>query len=96
MMEYWDFCYIMLSIVQFGLYLSSVGFGSNIVQEQWQLVYSLNPAMRLIDGFCWAIFGKESTIYLPGFIPSLELVSLLFVIGLWYFHRMERIFADVI
>jgi lipopolysaccharide transport system permease protein len=94
--EYRDFRYIVPFIVQFGLYVSPVGFSSSIVPEQWRLLYSLNPIVGVIDGFRWAILGGNSTLYLPGFGLSLLLVMLLLWSGIWYFRRMERTFADVI
>jgi lipopolysaccharide transport system permease protein len=94
--EYRDFRYIVPFIVQFGLYISPVGFSSSRVPEQWRLLYSLNPMVGVIDGFRWAILGGKTPIYLPGFVLSLGLVVLLLVSGIWYFRRMERKFADVI
>jgi lipopolysaccharide transport system permease protein len=94
--EYRDFRYIVPFIVQFGLYISPVGFSSNIVPEQWRLLYSLNPMVGVIDGFRWAILGGESKLYLPGFTLSVGLVIFLLVSGIWYFRKMERTFADVI
>lgn len=95
--KYRDFRYIVPFITQFGLYISPVGFSSNIVPEQWRLIYSLNPMVGVIDGFRWAILGdKSSQLYLPGFILSLGLVVLLLISGIWYFRKMERTFADVI
>jgi lipopolysaccharide transport system permease protein len=94
--KYRDFRYIVPFIVQFGLYISPVGFSSNIVPEKWRLLYSLNPIVGVIDGFRWAILGGESKLYLPGFILSLGLVVGLLVSGIWYFRKMERTFADVI
>jgi lipopolysaccharide transport system permease protein len=94
--EYRDFRYVLPFIVQFGLYLSPVGFSSSIVPERWRLLYSLNPMVGLIDGFRWAITGAESAIYWPGFAVSLLLVALLMLTGLWYFRKTERAFADVI
>lgn len=94
--EYRDFRYIVPFIVQFGLYISPVGFSSSIVPQQWRLLYSLNPMVGVIDGFRWAILGGGLQIYLPGFLLSLTLVGLILVSGIWYFRRMERTFADVI
>lgn len=94
--EYRDFRYIVPFIVQFGLYISPVGFTSSVVPPQWRLLYSLNPMVGVIDGFRWAILGGDSQIYLPGFTLSVGLVALLLVTGVWYFRKMERTFADVI
>ncbi len=94
--QYRDFRYIVPFIIQFGLYISPVGFSSNIVPEQWRWLYSLNPMVGVIDGFRWAIIGGDIQIYWLGFSLSLGLVVFLFTTGVWYFRRMERTFADVI
>jgi lipopolysaccharide transport system permease protein len=94
--EYRDFRYIVPFIVQFGFYISPVGFSSNIVPERWRLLYSLNPMVGVIDGFRWAILGGNAAIYWPGFGLSVGLVGLILVSGIWYFRKMERRFADVI
>ncbi|MDZ8068395.1 MAG: ABC transporter permease [Nostoc sp. DedQUE08] len=94
--EYRDFRYIVPFIVQFGLYISPVGFSSSVVPEQWRLLYSLNPMVGVIDGFRWAILGKDFAIYLPGFLLSVGLVILVLITGIYYFRRMERKFADII
>nr|WP_193195912.1 ABC transporter permease [Nostoc sp. MG11] len=94
--EYRDFRYIVPFIMQFGLYISPVGFSSSVVPEKWRLLYSLNPMVGVIDGFRWAIIGGDSQIYWPGFILSMGLVAFLLISGIWYFRKMERTFADVI
>jgi lipopolysaccharide transport system permease protein len=94
--EYRDFRYIVPFIVQFGLYISPVGFSSRIVPEQWRLIYSLNPMVGVIDGFRWAILGGGFNIYWPGFSLSVALVILLLISGIWYFRKMEQTFADFI
>jgi len=94
--KYRDFRYIVPFIVQFGLYISPVGFSSNIVSEKWRLLYSLNPMVGVIDGFRWAILGNSYTIYLPGFLLSLFIVAFFVITGIWYFRKTERTFADVI
>ncbi len=55
--KYRDFRYIVPFIVQFGLYISPVGFSSTVVPEKWRLLYSINPMVGVIDGFRWAITG---------------------------------------
>lgn len=94
--QYRDFRYVVPFLVQFGLYISPVGFSSSIVPEKWRFIYSLNPIVGVIDGFRWAIIGGDSQLYLPGFFLSLALVILLLISGIWYFRKMEKIFADVI
>ncbi len=94
--KYRDFRYVLPFIVQFGLYVSPVGYESNRIPEKWRLLYSINPMVGVIDGFRWAVTGKESFINWPGFCVSLCLVLSLAVGGIWYFRRTEREFADVI
>ncbi len=94
--KYRDFRYVVPFLVQFGLYISPVGFSSSIVPEQWRLLYSLNPMVGVIDGFRWVILGGTSTLYLPGFLLSLALVGVLLISSLWFFRKVERTFADVI
>lgn len=94
--KYRDFRYIVPFIVQFGLYISPVGFSSSIVPEKWRLIYSLNPMVGVIDGFRWAILGNKYSIYLPGFLLSIIIVAVMLWGGLWYFRKTEKTFADVI
>jgi lipopolysaccharide transport system permease protein len=94
--EYRDFRYIVPFIVQFGMYVSPVGFSSSVVPEQWRMVYSLNPMVGVIDGFRWAILRGGPAIYWPGLCVSVGLTAALCFSGLWYFRKVERTFADVI
>ncbi len=94
--KYRDFRYIVPFVVQFGLYVSPVGFSSSIVPDNWRLLYSINPMVGVIDGFRWAILGGNTQLYWPGLLLSLGLVSLLLVTGVMYFRKTERTFADVI
>ncbi|MGC1308445.1 MAG: ABC transporter permease [Phormidesmis sp.] len=94
--KYRDFRYIVPFIVQFGLYISPVGFSSSVVPDKWRLLYSINPIVGVIDGFRWAILGGESNIYMPGFLLSLGLVSFILVTGIQFFRKTERTFADII
>lgn len=94
--QYRDFRYVVPFLMQFGLYVSPVGFSSSIVPEQWRLLYSLNPMAGVIEGFRWAITGKESLIYWPGYLMSIMLITGILISGFWWFRRMERSFADVI
>lgn len=94
--KYRDFRYVVPFIVQFGLYISPVGFSSSVVPEKWRLLYSLNPMVGVIDGFRWAILGGCATINWPSFMLSNGLVLLFLVTGIWYFRKTEKTFADVI
>jgi lipopolysaccharide transport system permease protein len=94
--QYRDFRYIVPFIVQFGLYISPVGFSSSVVPDQWRLLYSINPMVGVIDGFRWAIIGGSSDFYISGFLLSVTLITGGLIGGIWYFRKMEKTFADVI
>lgn len=94
--KYRDFRYIVPFVVQFGLYVSPVGFSSELVPERWRMLYSLNPMVAVIDGFRWAIIGSDARIYWPGFIISCLLILFILVTGVIYFRKTEKTFADVI
>jgi lipopolysaccharide transport system permease protein len=94
--KYRDFRYVVPFLVQFGLYISPVGFSSSIVPQQWRFIYFLNPMVGVIDGFRWAILGDSFPVHWPGFLLSSFLVALIFSGGVIYFRRMERSFADVV
>jgi lipopolysaccharide transport system permease protein len=94
--KYRDFRYIVPFIIQFGLYISPVGFSSSIVPGNWRFLYSINPMVGVIDGFRWALLGQNIQIYWPGFLLSIGLTFLVFLYGLRYFRKTERTFADVI
>jgi len=94
--KYRDFRYIIPFIVQFGLYVSPVGFSSSVVPDQWRLLYSLNPVVGVIDGFRWCLLGGESDLYLPGFLLSLCVVVFFLWFGIRYFRKTEKTFADMV
>jgi lipopolysaccharide transport system permease protein len=94
--KYRDFRYVVPFIVQFGLYISPVGFSTSIVPEKWRLLYSLNPMVGVIDGFRWGLLGGKAQIYWNGMLVSSLVALAIFFFGLRFFRNMERNFADVI
>lgn len=94
--KYRDFRYVIPFLVQIGLYVSPVGFSSNIVPEEWRLLYSLNPMVGVIDGFRWCILGGQSRFYVPGFLFSLAVVALFLWFGIVQFRKAEKHLADLI
>ena len=94
--EYRDFRYIVPFVVQFGLYVSPVGFTSAVVPEKWRLLYSLNPMVGVIDGFRWALLRGETPLNHSAVLTSVALTAILCLSGIWYFRKVERTFADVI
>jgi len=94
--KYRDFRYIIPFIVQFGLYVSPVGFSSAIIPMEWRFWYCLNPVVGVIDGFRWCILGGESQLYIPGFLLSVAVITALLRLGIAQFRRTERSFADLL
>lgn len=94
--KYRDFRYVVPFIVQFGLFISPIGFSSAVVPENWRLLYSLNPMVGVIDGFRWAIVGSGAELYWSGFVLSVLIVLLVALCGVTYFRNTERFFADII
>jgi lipopolysaccharide transport system permease protein len=93
--KYRDVGHTIPFLVQFWMYASPVTYPVSLIPEKWRLLYSLNPMTGVIEGFRWALLGKQS----PDFgvvIVSALVVLLLLLSGLVYFKRMERTFADVI
>ena len=92
--KYRDFRHIVPFIVSFGLYVSPVGFSSDVIPQRWRLIYSINPMVGIIDGFRWCIIGQDISIYKPGFTISIILTFLILIIGIIYFRKTEKTFAD--
>lgn len=96
MVEYRDVRHIVPFIVQFGMYVSPVGFSSNVVPEKWRLLYSFNPVVGIIDGFRWSLMRGQMPLRVEPLALSLGVTITLFTTGIWYFRRTERSFADII
>jgi len=94
--KYRDFRYVVPFIVQFGLFISPIGFSSSIVPEEWRLLYSLNPMVGVIDGFRWALLGSSADISWTGLVLSIAVALLVGILGTGYFRKTEHYFADII
>lgn len=94
--QYRDFRYVVPFLLQLGLYVSPVGFSSAIVPTHWQLLFSLNPMVAVIEGFRWAILGRGAYSTGPGFWLSMLVIGLLLYSGVRRFRRVELQLADVI
>lgn len=94
--KYRDFKHIIPFALQFGVYVSPVGFSSEAVPDKWRILYSLNPAVGVIDGFRWCVLGNHVPIYMPGFFASLGVIAILLWTGVRQFRRTERTFADLL
>jgi lipopolysaccharide transport system permease protein len=94
--RYRDFRFVVPFLVQFGLYVSPVGFSSSIVPEAWRLVYALNPAVAVIDGFRWCLLGGQTRLDVAVLATGVLVTLLLLALGLRVFRATERSFADLV
>jgi lipopolysaccharide transport system permease protein len=98
--KYRDFRYVVPFLIQFGLYVTPVGFSSTVIREKLGekmfLLYSLNPMVGVIDGFRWAILGNNSPIDQPSLTTSTSVTCLFLALGISYFRKTEKSFADII
>lgn len=93
--KYRDFRYIVPFLLQVGLFLSPIGFRTDVLPN-WRDLLALNPLTGVIEGFRWCLLAEAPPLYLPGLASSVAIMFMLIVSGLWYFRRTERQFADVI
>jgi lipopolysaccharide transport system permease protein len=95
--KYRDFRYIIPFVVQFGLFVSPVGFESNAIPGKWQWLYSVNPMVGVIDGFRWCIVedAPNPLLKFPFYI-SLAAAVLLLWLAVHQFRKMEKNFADLV
>jgi lipopolysaccharide transport system permease protein len=93
--RYRDVRYALPFLIQVWLFATPIAYSSTLVPARLRPLVGLNPMAGVVDGFRWALLGRETA---PGAMlaVSLAVVSLLLVGGLYYFRRMERTFADVI
>ena len=94
--RYRDFRFIIPFVVQFGMYVSPVGFSSAVIPTKWRLLYHLNPVVGVIDGFRWCLLRGQGDLYLPGLYLNLFVIALFLWLGVSYFRKTERTFADLI
>ena len=92
--KYRDVRYTITFLIQFWLFATPVAYPSSIVPEKWRALYGLNPMAGVVEGFRWALLGKQP----PGALlaVSVGVVIAILLGGLYYFRRMEQEFADVV
>jgi len=90
---YRDINYILPFLTQFWMYLTPIAYPSSMVPEQWQAIYAINPMTGVVEGFRWALLGTGQPPGLMTLVSAIVAVLLL-ISGMFYFKRMERLFAD--
>ena len=91
-----DVRYIVPFLVQFGIYLSPVGYGSFMIPVAWQWLYFLNPMAGIIEGFRWSIFGIAQPYLVESVAISCAVTALILWVGYRYFRVAERHFGDLL
>ncbi len=94
--RYRDIRFIVPIVIQLGLYVTPVGFSSQLVPDQWKPIFYLNPMAIVVDGFRWSTNPGSISLYWPGLLSSALMCGALLCVGLRYFRRTERMFADFI
>ncbi len=92
---YRDINYVLPFLTQFWMYITPIAYSSSIVPEKWRLLYAVNPMTGVVEGFRWALLGSGDAPGMTTLISSVVAVVML-VSGMFYFKRMERLFADMV
>ncbi len=94
--KYRDFRYVVPFLIQIGLFVSPVAFASDSLPERWRSWYALNPMVGIIEGFRWTILGDRVTVDPASIVIAAAVTATLTLMGVLYFRRTERSFADVV
>ncbi len=93
--RYRDVRYTLPFLTQVWLIATPIAYPSSLVPDQWRTLYGINPMAGVVEGFRWALLGAGEP---PGSMLAISVLVtiVIFVSGLYYFRRMERIFADTV
>lgn len=91
-----DVRYVIPFVLQFGVYLSPIGYPTSRVPDEYQLLYHLNPMVFAIDGLRWSLLGVGDPFAHGGWAVSVGVTAVALVAGVRYFRATEKTFADVI
>lgn len=93
---YRDVKYVVSFMLQLGIYVSPVAFASSAVPEKWRTLFYMNPLVGVIEVFRWILTSGKHPVYVPGVVASGLVAFLILAIGIKFFRRVEKKFADVI
>jgi lipopolysaccharide transport system permease protein len=93
--KYRDVRYAVPFLTQFWMFATPIAYPSSLLHEPWRTVYGLNPMAGVVEGFRWALLGRNTA---PGPIIAVSSIAavVILVSGAFYFRRMEKTFADVV
>lgn len=91
---YRDFRYVITYMMQIWMYLTPVIYPVSFVPESWRWLLYLNPMFAWINGIraCFLNQPLDRT----GLLISLAFSIIIFAIGMFYFQKAQRRFADII
>ncbi len=93
--KYRDVRYTVPFLAQAWMFATPIVYPSSMIPEAWRWLYGLNPMAGVVEGFRWALLGTE-ILHLPLILVSATVVVIGLVGGLYYFKRMEKMFADLV
>ena len=93
--QYRDVKYALPFGIQLFMYASPVAYSTNMIPEKYHIIYALNPMVTVVEGFR-NIFLNTENITVEMILVSFSISFLCLVIGIIYFSKTERIFADVV
>lgn len=93
--QYRDVRYAVPFLTQFWLFSTPIAYSSSLLDEPFRTIYGLNPLAGVVEGSRWALLGSQ-TITSSMLILSVLVALMLLISGIFYFQRMEQVFADVI
>lgn len=96
--RYRDFLHIIPFLVQFGLYVTPIAYPAKLLADripEWAtIIYFLNPVAGIVEGFRYSILGTPFTNWYC--LISFGVMLILFVTGLYYFKKTEKVMADIV
>jgi len=110
--KYRDVRHIIPFLVQIWMFLTVITPYSAVKDAlgPWRYVYGLNPMAAVVEGSRWALFrhlngaelveGQPVTIAAGPpwdlFVLGTAVTIVMLAVGIYYFKRMERTFADIV
>lgn len=91
--RYRDIQAILPFLIQIWLFATPIAYSITLVPESYRWAYDLNPMVGIVSGFRWAILGGD---FPSALWDAVAVIAVLTVVGVLYFRRAERVFADVV
>jgi lipopolysaccharide transport system permease protein len=80
--------------LQIWFYASPIIYPVSLVPEKWLRLYFLNPMAGIITAYRDVlIYGRSPGEYL---LPASIVSIMIFILGYWFFKRVEFLFSDII